>query len=108
MHKERFWAGVALLLVALLPAIGLSFGVIPAFSGVLLVAIATAGGYLIHGHGMAHGAVLYAGIALVLIALLPSLGFALVPALALSGPVLVIVAALGGYLLAKPSRGPEL
>ena len=45
-----FWTGVVLVLVALLPTIGLTFGIVPIFAGTPLVLIAVLGGYFIAYH----------------------------------------------------------
>ncbi len=101
MHKAKFWAGVALIAIALLPAIGLTFGLIPVFTGTILVAIAVVGGWLLVGGGMSHGWKLWTALALIVLAIGPTLGFALIPALVFSGPLLVVVAVAGGYFLAS-------
>ena len=106
MHKAKFWAGVALILIALLPAVGLTFGLIPVFTGTLLVFIAIVGGLLVRGSmSIEHGWLLWTALILIALAILPTLGFVLVPALVFTGPLLVVVAALGGYLLVKPHHG---
>jgi hypothetical protein len=101
MHKAKFWAGIGLILIALLPTIGLTFGLIPVFAGTLLVAIAVLGGYLLVGGGVSHGWKFWTALILIVLAIGPTLGFVLLPALVFSGPLLVAVAVLGGYFLAS-------
>jgi uncharacterized membrane protein len=100
-HNWKFWTGLVLILLALLPSIGIIISPSLVFGGILLVLIAVVGGYLLGGgSGMSKGWKLWAGIILFLLAILPSIGIVLSPGLVFAGPILVIIAAVGGYLLA--------
>ena len=102
MHRWKFWVGILLILLALLPSIGIVLNPGLVFAGPLLVIIAALGGFLVVGSmGLSHGWKLWAGLLLFLLALFPSIGIVLVPALVFTGPLLVVVAALSGYLLAR-------
>ena len=102
MHKTKFWVGIILILLALLPSIGIVLNPALVFVGPLLVFVAALGGFLIVGSmGLSHGWKLWSGLLLFLLALLPSIGIVLIPALVFTGPLLVAVAALSGYLLAR-------
>ena len=45
------WAGIILLLIALLSATGTTFGIIPSFGTLIDVVLAAAGAYLFAKHG---------------------------------------------------------
>ena len=101
--RWKLWAGLILVLIALLPAIGFILSPSLVFTGPILVLIAFFGGFLLRDTGhMAHGTMLWVGLILFLIAILPSIGIILLPALVFTGPILVLVAVAGGYLIASP------
>ena len=101
--KWHIWAGILLILLAVLPSIGIVLNPGLVFAGPLLVLIAVAGGFLlVSTSGVSHGWKLWAGLILIALALLPTIGFILIPALVFTGPLLVLVAVAGGYLVARP------
>jgi len=101
MASWKLWAGILLVLIALLPAIGFILSPSLVFTGPILVLIAFVGGFLLRNTtSFAHGTMLYVGLVLFLLAILPSVGIILIPALVFTGPILVLIAVGGGYLSA--------